>query len=179
MNSKKKQNTSRPRKTNSVLRHSVSLKLTGYDVNTLVVVIGERMQSLLEALKPLGLKERTQMEIAFAIAEISPELEKMLLIIEMARKGETLKRADLVTFQGMAHHWSIHLADLKRYLLRAFDELEEPGQSYSSPITGNSHLPPLSIHPLSRKALTKAAPRQEDVSPTGYFRMKRKRRKLP
>ena len=137
------------------------------------------MQSLLEALKPLGLKKRTEMEIAFAIAEISPELEKMLLIIEAARKGETLKRADLVTFQAMAYHWSIHLADLKRYLLRAFDELEETGQSYNNPSIGKSHLPPLTIHPLSRKALTKGAQRQEDVSPTGYFRMKRKRRKLP
>src|SRR6478672_6716845 len=105
-------------------QHIEKIESSGKEQSSPAAVIRERVTALTGAMAPLRLKSKTVNEIAFAVAEISPELERMLAIIERANKGDSLSRDDLVSLQAMAYHWPDHLKDLRRYLLRAFDEIE-------------------------------------------------------
>ena len=87
-------------------------------------LIQSRLDALYSAMAPLGLKEKTSWEIAFAVAEISPELTEMLSIISKTERGELITETDLVSLQRMACHWPDHLRDLMKYLVKAFGEIE-------------------------------------------------------
>jgi hypothetical protein len=89
-------------------------------------LIQQRMDALTNSMEGLKISDKIRQEIAFQIAELSPEFEAILEIIKKADKGKGLTRQDLCDLHGMVRfHWPMHLRPLVRYLDRAFDELDE------------------------------------------------------
>lgn len=78
--------------------------------------------SIKNSLVALVPNQTARTEIAIAVAEIGPEMEQMLALIEKCGKEE-LSREDLMTVLTIATHWPQHLRDLKRNLLRAREEI--------------------------------------------------------
>lgn len=90
--------------------------------NSISSKITTRTMSIKNSLQGLVLNETARSEIAIAVAEISPDMERMLALIEKCGK-EKLSREDLIALLTIATHWPQHLRDLKRNLLRALEEI--------------------------------------------------------
>jgi hypothetical protein len=88
-------------------------------------LVMERMEALKNAMQSLPMTKKDRFEIAFAIAEISPEMEFLLGLIARAKKKGRITCRNLEDVNGIvAWHWPIHLRDLTNALGRFFRALE-------------------------------------------------------
>jgi hypothetical protein len=93
-------------------------------------VIIRRTDALAQAMQLLPIREKTGREIAFQIAELSPEFEFMVGLIKKAENGRAPTIDELKELHGMIRfHWPMHLRPLRSAILRALDEIEAQATS--------------------------------------------------
>jgi hypothetical protein len=89
-------------------------------------LIYKRTRALERAMRALPMREKTRMEIAFQIAEVSNEFEFMLKLLNRAERGRHITANNLKDLYGMSqHHWPGHLPALSKALLQALDQFEQ------------------------------------------------------
>jgi hypothetical protein len=88
-------------------------------------LVAERMLALERSMQSLDIGNKNRREIAFAIAEISEEMEFLLELVNRAKRNKSITNKDLEKINGIVtFHWPIHLRDLTKALARAFKEIE-------------------------------------------------------
>jgi hypothetical protein len=95
-------------------------------------LIAKRTDALTNATHSLAIPHKLKREIAFQIAELSPEFEFVLALLRKAEKGQPITAKQFRDLYGMIRwHWGMHLRPLKAALLRALSHLEPESEEQS------------------------------------------------